>query len=301
MWRARGEAIQRRCCDQLGLDVVTVAHGIVEIANAAMVNALRLVIDSARLRPARVRVRRVRRRRPGACQSPGGRDRDPAMLIPLSPGITSALGCWSPISSTTTRSTLIQRLDRLDPTEVQASYQRMAAEGRATLTREGVPADADELRAPGRHALRRAKPRADDRAAGRRRSRSTPRWSRLARFHREHDRVYGNSAPSEPAELVNLRLTAIGRIARPRLREMRPAAEVAAASRRNRPVYFAERGGYVDWPIYDRNALGRRARIEAGDRRGAQLDDRDPPRLRRTVDRYGNLLLRPAATLEARS
>ena len=36
-------AIQEKCADPLNLDVVEAAHGIVEIANAAMVNALRLV------------------------------------------------------------------------------------------------------------------------------------------------------------------------------------------------------------------------------------------------------------------
>ena len=36
-------AIEERCAQPLGLDVAAAAHGIVEIANAAMVNALRLV------------------------------------------------------------------------------------------------------------------------------------------------------------------------------------------------------------------------------------------------------------------
>ena len=32
----------------------------------------------------------------------------------------------------------------------------------------------------------------------------------LEQFHIEHDRAYGYSAPTEPVEFVNLRLTAIG-------------------------------------------------------------------------------------------
>jgi N-methylhydantoinase A len=40
--RAR-QVIQKRCATPLGMDVVAAAHGIIEIANAAMVNALHLV------------------------------------------------------------------------------------------------------------------------------------------------------------------------------------------------------------------------------------------------------------------
>src|SRR5262249_37785346 len=37
-------------------------------------------------------------------------------------------------------------------------------------------------------------------------------------FHREHQRAYGFSAPEEPTELVTVRVAAIGRMPRPRLR-----------------------------------------------------------------------------------
>ena len=42
----------------------------------------------------------------------------------------------------------------------------------------------------------------------------------LERFHAEHDRSYGFSAPTEPTECVSLRLTAVGRIAKPPLQPL---------------------------------------------------------------------------------
>jgi N-methylhydantoinase A len=75
----------------------------------------------------------------------------------------------------------------------------------------------------------------------------------LERFHAEHDRTYGFSAHEEAVEVVSLRLTSIGRIAKPPVRRLEPGA--AAEPKERRPVYFAETGAYVDCPIYDRYGL----------------------------------------------
>ena len=52
---------------------------------------------------------------------------------------------------------------------------------------------------------------------------------------------------------MSLRLTSIGRIAKPPVRRLEPGG--AAEPKERRPVYFAEAGDYVDCPIYDRYAL----------------------------------------------
>ena len=75
------------------------------------------------------------------------------------------------------------------------------------------------------------------------------------RFHGEHDRVYGFSAPAEPVELVSLRLTTVGRIEKPPLRTLE-RSERSPAPKERRSVFFAEAAGFVDCPIHDRYALG---------------------------------------------
>ena len=77
----------------------------------------------------------------------------------------------------------------------------------------------------------------------------------LEQFHREHDRAYGFSAPGEEVELVNLRLAAVGEIAKPKVASIAPA-EGEADAKNMRPVYFAESEGYVECPVYNRHALG---------------------------------------------
>ena len=54
-------------------------------------------------------------------------------------------------------------------------------------------------------------------------------------------------------EAVSLRLTSVGRIAKPPARQLDTGG--AAEPKERRPVYFAEAGDYVDCPIYDRYAL----------------------------------------------
>ena len=113
----------------------------------------------------------------------------------------------------------------------------------------------------------------------------------LERFHAEHDRTYGFSAPGEPVEVVSLRLTSVGRIAKPPLRRARAGGERPQPKER-RPVYFAEAGDYVDCPIYDRYALPAGATF-AGPAIVEEFDSTTVvhPGLRVRVDDVGNLII----------
>ena len=71
---AARRAIQEKCADPLNLDLVEAAHGIVEIANAAMVNALRLVSVQRGYDPRDFVLTGVWRCGSGTRQSFGGRD-----------------------------------------------------------------------------------------------------------------------------------------------------------------------------------------------------------------------------------
>ena len=83
----------------------------------------------------------------------------------------------------------------------------------------------------------------------------------MEQFHRTHDRAYGFSAPGEDVELVSVRLSAIGQIAKPALAPLAEATGEATA-KGHRPVYFAESEGFVDCPVYDRYALGAGAMVQ---------------------------------------
>jgi N-methylhydantoinase A len=113
-----------------------------------------------------------------------------------------------------------------------------------------------------------------------------------AHFDAVHDLRYGYSSPEESAEIVSLRLSLSGIIAKP---EHAPVAEAGGEGAETaiiavRPVEFGVLGGRVDTPIYDR------AKLKAGHRVDGPALVQEyasttvlPPGDRLTVDRIGNL------------
>jgi N-methylhydantoinase A len=112
-------------------------------------------------------------------------------------------------------------------------------------------------------------------------------------FHDRHEAVYGFCNRTEPTQFVNLRLTAIGQVERPRLRELEKAADpVDRAHKGTRRVYFREAGGMVDCALYDREKLS----FDDGFRGPAIVEQMDtttvvPPGASVKVDRFGSLLI----------
>jgi len=173
----------------------------------------------------------------------------PTVLVPPSPGIFSATGLLTTDLKRDAAQTVMQRLDTLDEREVEAVFVRLEADGAEEMRREGVPEASIEF-------VRRL----DLRYVGQSYELTVDADDDLAaRFHAEHDRVYGFSAETEPIECVSLRLTTVCRIAKPPPRSL--AAGGAGEPKAERQVYFAEADGYVDCPIYDRYALGAGARL----------------------------------------
>src|SRR5262249_48956269 len=129
----------------------------------------------------------------------------PTVLVPPSPGIFSATGLLTTDLKRDAAQTVVRRLDSLDEDEVESVFARLETEGAAEMRAEGVGDDAMEF-------VRQL----DLRSVGQSYELTVAAGGALAgRFHAEHDRVYGFSAESEPIECVSLRLTTIGRIAKP--------------------------------------------------------------------------------------
>jgi N-methylhydantoinase A len=286
------KAIKEKCADPLELDVVEVALGIVEIANSAMINAVR-----------RISIQRGYDPRDFVLVGFGGAGplhanrlavelEIPTLLIPMSPGTTSAMGLLVTDLKHDYSTTLIQRTDRLDTELVNRRYKEMEAQGHKALQDEGVDGSRIsferhvEMRYVGQsYELPIPLPagKVEDALDG-----------MLQRFHEEHERAYGFAAPKEPAEFVTLRLTAVGGIAKPKLRELTKGGGASNVARRAvRKVYFAEAGGWIDCPSYNRYQLVADAVIE-GPAIVEELDSTTVlhPGFRADLDKYGNLLIR---------
>jgi N-methylhydantoinase A len=111
----------------------------------------------------------------------------------------------------------------------------------------------------------------------------------VADFHRRHEELYTYSVPNEPVELVNLRLRAIGRVAKP----PREALTVKTGGKPigAREAWFAETG-MTKTPVWHRDDL------VTGMRLGGPLIVQEmssativPPRATLEVDKIGNLLI----------
>jgi N-methylhydantoinase A len=240
--RGRASAIEERCAKPLGLDVTEAANGIVEIANAAMVNALHLISVQRGYDP-----------RDFVLFGFGGAG--PVHANALARGRRDA--------------------DAADPTEPGDLLRHRPAHDRPQA-RHGRDGDAPARR-PGRRRgrgdLRRA------RAAGRGElERKVSRPTAMS-FVRKIDLRYvgqsfeltippGTICSSASTPSTTARTGSARRRSRssrePAADERRHDREAAAAAARRRrqgraeeqrPVYFAESDGYVDCPIYDRYAL----------------------------------------------
>ena len=289
---AARRAIEEKCADPLGMGVDEVALGIVEIANNAMVGALRRVSIQRGYDPRDFLLVAFGGAGPVHANRLAAELEMPTVLVPTSPGTTSAMGLLVTDIKHDYSIALIQRVDQIDIGVANAQFRRMRSDGRMALAREGV-ADEDT----------RFVKQADMRYVGQSYELTVPLGEEeldsdaldeiLAQFHQEHERSYGFKAEDQPAEFVALRLSAVGVIPKPRLRKVRRDGDALTnALKETRPVYFAETGGRVDCPIFDRYQLGSGDEITGP----AIIEEVDStavihPDYRAVVDEFGNLFL----------
>ena len=291
------DAIARSVAGPLGMDVVKAAHSIVEIANVAMINALRLVSVQRGHDPRDFALTAFGGAGPLHANRLAHEMNIPVTVIPTSPGTASALGLLVTDITYDYANTLIERVDRLQPGIVASVYADLRRQGTAALAAAGV-ASPDmafvrrmDLRYVGQ-SYELTLPYADGEAP------DLDPNDLLQQFHEEHHRVYGHSVPSEPVETVNLRLTALGTIVKPPLLEKRDESTGLDAARRGtRQVYFGEENAFVSCPVYDRYLLSAGAELPGP----AIVEEYDSttvihPGYYATVDQYGTLLIACAAS-----
>jgi len=291
---AATESIRKQCAEPLGLSVEEAAHGIVEIANTAMVNALRLVSVQRGHDPRDFMLVGFGGAGPAHAVRLAEQAGIPRVLIPLGPGTASALGLLVTDVRMEGSATLIVRSDEIELSVIANEFDRLENAGReahqVAASASGAPEfeRAIEMRYWGQ-SFELSVP-APERAS------IDQVWmdELIESFHDAHETAYGFRAIDEPVELVNLRLTTIGKIARPQMRKLdNVGTNASVASKGNRSVYFAENSGgkgKLSTPVFDRSKLPAGA-VFSGP---AIIEEPDcttviHPEWTVTVDEFGNL------------
>ena len=240
----------------LGLDAEAAALGVVEVANAEMARALRVISVGRGLDPREFTL--------VAFGGAGGMHACALaeelgigrVLVPEAAGVLSALGLAISDLRRDHLVPLLGRLDQLDPGAVEAAWRRLEARAAAEL-------DKPHRRGPGN-------PKGVPRWIGARQADLRYRGQSFEltveaedpgglaeAFGAAHQRRYGYRMDDEPVELVHLRLVASVPVAKPRLRAA-PAAK--GATRPGRRLNLD--GAWREVEVVARAALGPGDRLD---------------------------------------
>jgi N-methylhydantoinase A len=240
----------------LGLGVREAALGIARIADVSMSLAVRAVSVNKGVDPRETAMIAFGGAGPLHAVSIAREIFIPTVVVPKLPGTFSALGMLMCSWRQDFLQTLIGRVGELGEPEVEKVFRDLAGQGREHLVRDGIPEGVSDFRFY-----------ADLRYAGQEHALSIPvegvesltrdTSAVRARFDREHDRRYGQSAPNEALEIVSIRLVVTADrgddAAEQWLQE--PWTAEAEAPVGARPVVFSDPHRPIEAAIYWRPAL----------------------------------------------
>jgi N-methylhydantoinase A len=235
----RAAAALRRVGDQIGLDVEETARGIVRVADAEMIRALRVISIERGLDPRELTL--------VAFGGAGGLHACALaeelaigrILVPLAAGVLSALG----LAISEVRRDHVHpfqaELEAADPAEVEACFAELEARARGQFA-------GDERLSVARRADVRYQGQSFELMVSAEDLAGLP-----GRFHDEHERRYGYRMEDEVVELVHLRLIATVPSDKPELHEAPPRRDAASGRRR-----ASFDGAWQDIDVYERGDLG---------------------------------------------
>lgn len=234
---------------RFGLDAVDTAKAIIQVANANMADAVRLLS-----------IRRGYDPREFALVVFGGagplhgadlaRELSiPTVLVPPNPGITSALGCLLVDIKHDLSTMFLADVDTVDHDQLEREMELLEEEARMRLTHENVAPEDMELQRF-----------LDMRYLGQWRSLTVPVGNPLdlgtaiATFHAQHEREYNFRRDGAPVEIYRLNVRATGVTPKAELPRY-PACGRAPAPLGHRSVVFFEQSSPVETPVFDRAGL----------------------------------------------
>ena len=291
--RAKAEKVlEEKIARPLKLNVLEAADGILKIINVKMEEAIKAVSSQ---RGYDIRDFTLIAFGGGGPMHAGKIALDlgiPTLLVPITPGVTSALGLLlADVKHDYVRSKLAP-LHELNPDEINGLFGQLIEQAKSDLKDEGFVDKEIALNAF-----------LDLRYAGQGYELTVPTplppfkrehlEEMRRRFDAQHEQAHGHKAEGEPVELVSLRLVSLGLVPEARLSAAKASGrKVEEARTGSRKVFFGKEHGQLNCAIY------RRDRLEPGHKISgpAIIDQLDTTTVihaeqEAVVDNYRNLLV----------
>ena len=249
-------AIKATIADPMGLNITDAAYGIYRVVNENMISATRVHVTERGADPRRLRLIAFGGAGPVHAHEIARSLKMKGYICPANAGVASALGFLTAPASFQLSRTYISPMSSDILRDIDVVFQQLEAEGRATLTRAGVPEN-----------VMRFVRQADLRHAGQgheivvnlpdRPLDEVDLESELGPlFYTAYEGIYGHAHRHLGLEITTCRLTAAGPEPKVDLKELEAmTTDPADAIKSTRPAYFQQSGGYVDTPRYDRSKL----------------------------------------------
>jgi N-methylhydantoinase A len=228
--------------DELGLDVLEAAQGIVRVAEAEIVRALRVISVERGLDPRDFGLVAFGGAGPMHACALAEQLGMSTVLVPRAGGVLSALGLAISDARRDYVRPFLADVSALDQDELARRFDDMESAAQQELGEEVAFRRRADLRYRGQSFELTIE--ADDLGALR------------DRFNDAHDRRYGYRMESEPIEIVSARLTATIPVDKPALKDVAGSGAGSAASRK---AHFDE--GWADVAVFARDQMGAGAEV----------------------------------------
>jgi N-methylhydantoinase A len=248
-------ALRDRLAQPLAVTTERAASGLLQVATSAMANAVRHVTLERGLDPRDFTLVAYGGGGPLHAASVAKELSIRTIVIPQAPGHFSALGMLMADLRRDYVQTLFERMDDLEMVELEDQFKKLEGEGRQALEESGIPTDhvvferAADMRYVGQeHAVAVRMPaHVGDESA---------RAEIKRRFDDAHELRYSHSAPDESADIVSLRVSAIGHLGKPQFPQVPQGEKTPPTNaRRGVRIVIFEGLGAVEATVYDRSKL----------------------------------------------
>ena len=284
-------AIKEKVADHFEMTVEEAALGIIRIANSNMLNALKLISVRKGHNPREFSL---------VAFGGGGSMHAPALakelgvkkvIVPVASSVFSAWGMLMTDLRHDYIQTYIRRINELDPAELNNEWNSIETQALKQYQEEGVSEEkvlftrfADIRYLGQEHTVKVPVPNGE--------------WSKetlsevVKRFGDLHEQHYTFKLEGTPAEIVNLHLTAFGKVLKPKMKKINSInSNIQEAYKETRPVYF-EVEGWVETKVYSRSLFGKGMEVSGP----AIVEEQSAstviyPGQSLTVDEYGNLII----------